>query len=237
MKTDKCFVIMPISDIEGYNKGHFTDVYTSLIKPAIEKAGYQSERADEIQGANLIAVDIIERICSSPIAVCDMSACNPNVFYELGIRHAMKLPVILIKDNKTKSPFDIKDIRYIEYSEQLPYSEVVEKQNELAFKIKQTIEEYRNGISKNSLFHILKPDGIKYRIDEQCENYSLMEQEAHEILSMIGNQKYDLTSSMEIEKLILAFSNSYSNNVKGIYYSELLKTKFKQTSLLSFWIK
>ena len=36
----KCFVIMPISDADGYDKGHFNRVYEYLIKPACEEAGF-----------------------------------------------------------------------------------------------------------------------------------------------------------------------------------------------------
>ena len=67
---NKCFVIMPISDTDGYRQGHWSNVYNHFIKPAVEEAGYISERADEIRSANLIAVDIIKRICEYPMAVC-----------------------------------------------------------------------------------------------------------------------------------------------------------------------
>ena len=44
----ECFVIMPISDAEGYDKGHFTRVYYDIIKPAVESAGHKPIRADEV---------------------------------------------------------------------------------------------------------------------------------------------------------------------------------------------
>lgn len=49
----KCFVIMPISDAEGYDKGHFTRVYEHLIKPAVIEAGFEPVRADDTSKANL----------------------------------------------------------------------------------------------------------------------------------------------------------------------------------------
>ena len=227
MEKGKCFVIMPISDIDGYDKGHFCNVYNSLIKPAIEKAGYQPERADEIKSSNLIAVDIIERICSTPIAICDISACNPNVFYELGIRHAMKLPVVLIKDCKTNNPFDIKDIRYIEYSEKMSYMEVIEKQDEISLTLNRTIDDYVKGRSKNSIFHILNFESNANKNRTGLESNS-MEKEANEILQMIENKKHDYLFSLELEKLIFEFGLSYSQEVKGRYYNDLLKSKYKQ---------
>ena len=147
---------MPISDTDGYKRGHWQDVYNHLIKPAVEKAGYIPERADEIRSANLIAVDIIKRICEYPMAVCDLSSCNPNVFYELGIRHSMKLPVVLIKDTKTNNPFDIKDIRYVEYDEGLSVAEIPSIHEQLTATITQTNEDFQQGEGFfNSLFTFL----------------------------------------------------------------------------------
>ncbi len=101
----ECFVIMPISDAEGYDKGHFTRVYYDIIEPAVESAGHKPIRADEVVSSNLIQLDIVERLIYAPLAICDISSRNPNVFYELGIRHAFNKPVVLMKDNVTPNAF------------------------------------------------------------------------------------------------------------------------------------
>lgn len=98
MSEDKkeCFVIMPISDAEGYDKGHFTRVYEHLVKPAVIEAGFEPMRADDTSKANFIVVDILKQILESDMAICDLSSRNPNVFYELGIRQAFNLNSCLI---------------------------------------------------------------------------------------------------------------------------------------------
>lgn len=115
---------MPISDAEGYDKGHFTRVYEHLIKPAIEQAGFKPDRADDTSKANYIVVDILQKILACDIAICDLSSRNPNVFYELGIRQAFNKKTVLIKDGKTAMPFDISGIRTLPYSESLRIDEV-----------------------------------------------------------------------------------------------------------------
>ena len=82
MSEDKkeCFVIMPISDAEGYDKGHFTRVYEHLVKPAVIEAGFEPMRADDTSKANFIVVDILKQILESDMAICDLSSRNPNVF-------------------------------------------------------------------------------------------------------------------------------------------------------------
>ena len=69
----KCFVIMPISDAEGYDKGHFTRVYEHLVKPAVIEAGFEPMRADDTSKANFIVVDILKQILESDMAICDLT--------------------------------------------------------------------------------------------------------------------------------------------------------------------
>ena len=74
----KCFVIMPISDAEGYDKGHFTRVYEHLVKPAVIEAGFEPMRADDTSKANFIVVDILKQILESDMAICDLIICIYN---------------------------------------------------------------------------------------------------------------------------------------------------------------
>ena len=120
----KCFVIMPISDAEGYSIGHFNRVYQYLLRPAIEKAGFEAIRADEIEETNFIVLDIVQHLLSAEMCICDLSSKNPNVLYELGIRQAFNLPVCLIKDDLTSRIFDIQGFRDCEYSSSLRIDEV-----------------------------------------------------------------------------------------------------------------
>jgi hypothetical protein len=105
--SKKCFVIMPISNHTDYETGHFDRVYEEIIRPAVEQAGFEPKRADDIKQTHIIIIDILKSIVDSDMAICDLSSLNPNVMYELGIRQMTKKPVVLIKDSKTKRIFDI----------------------------------------------------------------------------------------------------------------------------------
>lgn len=94
------------------------DKYNHLIKEAILKAHQNLEivRADEVSLPGTMTTDIITRIMHSDYVIADVSYPNPNVFYELGLRHACKIGTIIIKDKAAPSvPFDIAHLRYIEY--------------------------------------------------------------------------------------------------------------------------
>jgi hypothetical protein len=151
-----CFVLMPISDISGYETGHFARVYEHLIKPSVIEAGYKPIRADDTNKTDYIVVGIIQKIVESAMVICDLSARNPNVMYELGIRHAFNKPVTLIKDKKTDKVFDIQGLRYVEYDESLRIDSVQKEMAKISAAVKETANANPN--SFNSVVHLA---GIK----------------------------------------------------------------------------
>lgn len=162
--SQDCFVIMPISDADGYDSGHFMRVYEDIIKPACKSAGYSPVRADDVKQTNLIHLDILQKLISSPMAVCDLSARNPNVLFELGLRQAFDMPTVLIQDIGTPKIFDIAPLRYTEYRKELRYREVLEDQEAISRSISETKESVLKGASVNSIVKILslsKPAAIE----------------------------------------------------------------------------
>lgn len=157
-KTEEieCFVIMPISNQKDYDDGHFTLVYEDIIKPAIEANNMKPIRADETKNTNLIQLDILKRIIETPIAICDMSSKNPNVFYELGMRQAFDMPTVLIKDESTNAPFDISGLRYITYSKNMKHRDVKKAIEELTNCIKETYSKKDDKAEINSLIRLME---------------------------------------------------------------------------------
>jgi hypothetical protein len=135
-----CFIIMPFSDMDGYESGHFGRVYEHLIRPACAAAGVEPVRGDEVKGTNYIAIDILQRILKSDIVICDLSGKNANVMYELGIRQAFDLPVVLLKDKRTERVFDIQGLRTLDYVESLRIDSVEQDRKSLAQAISATLK-------------------------------------------------------------------------------------------------
>lgn len=73
------------------------------------------QRADDITAPNVIMEDVWERICGARAVIADCTGSSPNVFYEIGLAHAIGTPVILITQNKRYVPFDLRHNRYLEY--------------------------------------------------------------------------------------------------------------------------
>jgi len=107
------FVLMPFG-------GHYDFYYGAVFKPGLEAAGYTVQRADDMCSPQPIIKDIQEAIVRADVILCDMSGRNPNVFYELGLSHAIGKPVILLSDNILDVPFDLRHIRVIVYDCRYP---------------------------------------------------------------------------------------------------------------------
>lgn len=106
--TRTAFVIMPFSE-------DFQPVYDLFIKPGLEAAGLQPIRADDIRSQRNILQDIVEGIETTALVVADLTDSNPNVFYELGLAHALERPVILLTQSLDDVPFDLQSYRLITY--------------------------------------------------------------------------------------------------------------------------
>ncbi len=103
-----CFVLMPF-------KKKLEAVYTKAIKPACDKADFKAIRADKLIGPYNIHRDIIKHIFLSHAVLADLTDWNPNVFYEMGVAHAIDNKTIMIMQKGQELPFDIGSYRCIFY--------------------------------------------------------------------------------------------------------------------------
>jgi len=114
-----CFVVMPIGSGEAYDL--YLNRYNNIIKPAVET--YQRDgarvfdavRADFISKTGSITRSVIQHIYNADLVVADLTDLNPNVFYELGVRHALRNGTILVALRGTTLPFDVDDLRTVFY--------------------------------------------------------------------------------------------------------------------------
>ena len=112
---DTCFVMMPFAPPLG-------DYYSKIFEPAIEKAGLKAMRADDdIFGTGKIIDQIWNGITSAKVLIAELTSRNPNVYYELGLAHALRKPVVLVCSNEQDVPFDLKHIRVIYYDMHDPF--------------------------------------------------------------------------------------------------------------------
>ena len=108
-----CFYIAPIGSDNSEERKHSDLFLENIVSPAIEGFGFKVVRADNISKAGMITSQIIDYIVNAGLVICDLSFHNPNVFYELSLRHSTKKPTVHIIRKKDGIPFDINDFRTI----------------------------------------------------------------------------------------------------------------------------
>lgn len=114
-----CFVIMPFSETNSKN-GLITKqnwkYLIDLIRRLLMPMGYKVIRGDTINKSGSIIKDVVSNLIQSELVIADLTGLNPNVMYEVGVRHALSNKTILLSQDVASLPFDLQDLRTIEYS-------------------------------------------------------------------------------------------------------------------------
>jgi len=129
---DTCFVMMPFG-------AWFDRYYQEIYIQAIKEAGYEPVRADEVFTTGSVVEQIWEQISSAKVLLADLTDKNPNVFYELGLAHAAKKPVVFSAARVDDVPFDLRHLRVIIYDVREP---------EWAQKLRKNITDYLKNTTK-----------------------------------------------------------------------------------------
>lgn len=162
-QADKtCFIITPIGNSNSAIYRHINGVIRSVIRPCLEKAGFTKiKAAHEINELGSINTQVITSILDADLVVANLTGTNPNVMYELCLRHAIAKPVIHICEAGTDLPFDIKDSRTIFYrNDMLGVDELKEALETMLREIDYTKDYKDNPIyNARAIDSIMKEDG------------------------------------------------------------------------------
>lgn len=108
---------MPIRQLGTEDHAHFRGIYQQ-ISQVLESEGFEVVRADEVTEEGSIAKDVILRLANSTLVIADLTDLNPNVFWELGVRHALRASGTLLLMDATRTsdpPFDVSYLRILKY--------------------------------------------------------------------------------------------------------------------------
>lgn len=229
-ETDKCFVVMPFG-IKPRNDGtdrtyNFDKVYRVIIQRAISNVGMQPLRADETEGSRIIHADMFKDLRDRPVVLVDLSLLNPNVFYELGIRHVMSpTGTVLMANEETikKLPFDIALSRTISYKydgEHLDWDEV----ERVIPQLQAAIEEARRGTPDSPVYAFLEQvlSGNALKKDETLtDDGRNPNSDLDDYQKKFAQMWLEKNGDINVDKLIDEHSNS-SFGVRAIGYYGLL---------------
>jgi hypothetical protein len=138
---DTCFVMMPFG-------AWFDRYYLEIYVPAIREAGFEPVRADELFTTGSVVEQIWEQITKSKLLLADLTGKSPNVFYELGLAHAARKPVVFTAGQVEDVPFDLRHLRVIIYDNREP---------EWAQRLRNSVADYLRNAMKEPAKSIPHP--------------------------------------------------------------------------------
>ena len=163
-----CFVLMPFGQKPDGTGGtiDFDAVYKKLIAPAIEAAGMEALRADEEMAGGMIHKPMFERLILCEYAVADLTMANANVFYELGVRHAVRpWSTVLLFAEQSRLPFDVAPLRAVPY--RLSPDGTPANVEDVRAVVKDRLREARRRITDSPIYELVEnfPDVDRTKTD------------------------------------------------------------------------
>ncbi len=178
-----CFVISPIGIEGSADRVKSDQVLNHIIGPSVKQCGYDPIRADQISEPGIITSQIIQHILDSPLVVADLSGHNPNVFYEMALRHAIKKPIVQIIHATEKIPFDVAANRTVFFDH---------KDLDSVAKAKEEISKQIRHVEKNPL-DVDTPISVTVELKSLRNSDNPLEKSYAEILAMLTEIRSEIT--------------------------------------------
>jgi len=211
-----CFIICPIGEEESPIRKRSDDIYKHIIQPVVSEFNYNLDRADKIQKSGIISKQIIQHLLNDDLVIADLSTYNPNVFYELAIRHFIRKPYIQMIEKEEKIPFDINTIRTI----QLDYNDW-----DTIEKCKSELKDYILEIEKD-------PSNVDSPISESInwQEINKSENSTDKLLSQIVSSMETLSREVEsLKPTVNPLYNILKSTTRGLTPSEMPQEPFNSS--------
>jgi hypothetical protein len=151
-----CFYITPIGDPGSEQRRHSDFMMEYIIQPAVNEFGLKVVRADQMSKPGMIGKQVIEHILRSRLVIADLSFHNPNVFYELCLRHTTRLPTVQLRREIDGIPFDLNQYRTIPIETRDPYTLLPKVQTytaEVTNQVRRALQDAESGDNPISLYY------------------------------------------------------------------------------------
>lgn len=160
--TKKCLVICPFGPEGSEERKRSDEIFNYLIKPVAAQKGYETKRLIDEANPGFISGELMQRLYQADIVIADITGSNPNVFYELALRHSMARPFIHISEDTDNIPFDVAQAQVTKISISLEGIDKTKK------NLSQQIEQIENkgaDFSNPASMHRPKTDSLVKAFD------------------------------------------------------------------------
>lgn len=224
----KCFIITPIGDDTDPIRRHIEGIIDAAITPALGDE-FDIIVAHRMAKSGSITKQIINEINQADLVIANLTDRNPNVMYELAIRHCLGTPTIMIAEKKTQLPSDIISERTIFYHNDA--KGVLELTEELKTRIKEIDYATKNSIVYDVLGDVIQSEEIVKRVAENNVNDGNM-------LEMIFKRLDSLETSIQEKENTVIFRNlmpidneKENNKLVNAYYKRKLREEFEKPNI------
>ncbi|EJQ68393.1 hypothetical protein IG7_03534 [Bacillus cereus HuA2-4] len=208
-KDKTCFIITPIGDDQSDIRRAADGVIDAVIVPALCDMGFDEENikvAHRMPSPGSINKQVISNILECDLAVANLTNLNPNVMYELAIRHAARKPVVQICQKGTRLPFDITEERTIFYTNDM--AGVIELNNNFKDMVLEAIGDAE---PDNPIYRVVESNSIMKNVDETDPSRYMLNR-----IDSLENNLSDLINTL---------NNSNSNKVNNIHNVQVGKSR------------
>lgn len=221
----ECFIITPIGSVgsEIFNKTE--GLIQSVLSPVLKKFGFIPIPAHYINKSGSINKQIIDKIVNCDLVIANLTGVNPNVMYELAIRHSFGKSIITMAERGTKLPFDIVDQRTLFYDDSMKGVDEIKPMLENAIEVCLSNDEVEQKIS-NPIYDALNQFAqIKSLPKEQQDGFEIILNKLDKLENdLYNNSKITTNQSQKIsdtERDYIIFTLEIIENNKGSIESSL----------------
>ena len=199
-----------VKDNDGkvVEKVDFDHVYRELIEKAVEGLGVDCDRCDEIIDNGPIIKKMFRGIFDADVTVVDITSLNPNVFYELGVRHALQdhVTLVICKNVNQAIPFNIRGLNILMYE--------IDTEEHLEHSRKKIREHIQAGMDKGTTDSIVHESLDDLRVGRRPKAIETIEEKLYKLFNVPGKEIGYITGNIKKVKNVDVWVNSENTNMQ-----------------------
>jgi len=222
-ESKSCFIVTPIGGDNTSTRRAADGLIRAVIEPVLDELGFETFVAHKISESGSITRQVIEHVLYDDLVIANLSELNPNVMYELAVRHCTELPVVVLAEQGTRLPFDIAAERTIFYTNDMHGAEDLKPQLIIAIN-----DALKTGNNDNPVYRVANARVVREKIEQDdTQGYLLSKLDSIEsALSRISSatnketiNNYSITTnSLDIENTYIV---EFSRKITALEYKSI----------------